>query len=49
MEANAPHGERVLVVEDEYLIRLALCDGLSLHGFHVIAAEMRSNPIVAFR
>ena len=39
MEANAPYGERVLVVADEYLTRLALCDGLNHFGFHVIAAR----------
>ncbi len=32
-------GARVLVVEDEFLIRLSLCEGLSDHGFEVLAAR----------
>src|SRR4051794_17203405 len=49
MEKMASHGERVLVVEDEYLIRLALCDGLSLFGFVVSQAKNGDEALDALK
>ena len=39
MAATSPGGPRILVVEDEFLIRLTLVEALTDEGFDVVEAE----------